>query len=59
MRGKVKYTTKVKIQVNRMNLTLRTNQRRNAIKLGYEISSCRYDFWKTLLTGIQFIFKIM
>ena len=57
MRDKAKCTAKVKI--NTTNLTLKTNWRGNEIKTGYQISCSRFDFRKSVLTGIQFMFEIM
>jgi hypothetical protein len=57
MRDKVKYTTKVKL--NSIDLTLKTNQMTNTTKLCYQINSCRFGFWKNVLTGIQFKFIII
>ena len=51
---KVKYTDKVKVK--RMDLTLRTDWRRNKIKTGYQL---RFVFWKIVLIAIQFMFEII
>ena len=45
MRDKVKCT--IKVNINRINLMLRNNHKTNDIKVGYQISSCRFGFGKT------------